>query len=153
LTKRYARGVADLTVRQNIQLHWITIEALPEVLEGLMQCGSALPPRAATLRATSPAARLRESMLTKSATLRHWRSSQSTVGRHADFYNLPRKFKISITGCRVWCAYPEINDVGLTAIRRSLHEDSNGNSMASRKSVSRCESGEDCQPIHILGCA
>jgi sulfite reductase (ferredoxin) len=41
---------------------------------------------------------------------------------NAEFYNLPRKFKISITGCRVWCPYPEINDVGLTAIqRRVLH--------------------------------
>jgi sulfite reductase (ferredoxin) len=35
-----------------------------------------------------------------------------------DFYNLPRKFKISITGCRVWCPYPEINDIGLTAVTR-----------------------------------
>ncbi|MBI4348501.1 MAG: nitrite/sulfite reductase, partial [Elusimicrobia bacterium] len=26
-------------------------------------------------------------------------------------------YKISITGCRVWCSYPEINDVGLTAVR------------------------------------
>src|SRR5262247_1465236 len=34
-----------------------------------------------------------------------------------EFYNLPRKFKVSITGCRVWCSYPEINDVGLTALR------------------------------------
>src|SRR5208337_957679 len=23
---------------------------------------------------------------------------------NGDFYNLPRKFKISIAGCRVWCA-------------------------------------------------
>src|SRR5438128_12524270 len=30
VTERYARGSADLTVRQNIQLHWVTIEALPE---------------------------------------------------------------------------------------------------------------------------
>ena len=37
---------------------------------------------------------------------------------NAEFYNLPRKFKISITGCRVWCPYPEINDVGLTAVER-----------------------------------
>jgi len=36
---------------------------------------------------------------------------------HPAFYNLPRKFKVSISGCAVWCAYPEINDVGLTAIR------------------------------------
>src|SRR2546425_946897 len=34
-----------------------------------------------------------------------------------DFYNLPRKYKISVTGCRVWCSYPEINDVGMTALR------------------------------------
>jgi len=34
-----------------------------------------------------------------------------------EFYNLPRKYKISITGCRAWCSYPEINDVGMTAVR------------------------------------
>src|SRR5262249_48310163 len=34
------------------------------------------------------------------------------------FYNLPRKFKMSITGCRHWCTYPEINDVGFTAVAR-----------------------------------
>jgi sulfite reductase (ferredoxin) len=39
---------------------------------------------------------------------------------NADFYNLPRKFKLCITGCRSWCAYPEINDVGLTAVTRRL---------------------------------
>ena len=37
---------------------------------------------------------------------------------NGDFYNLPRKFKISVTGCRVWCPYPEINDIGLTATTR-----------------------------------
>jgi len=37
---------------------------------------------------------------------------------NAEFYNLPRKFKISITGCADWCSYPEINDIGLTAVRR-----------------------------------
>jgi sulfite reductase (ferredoxin) len=37
---------------------------------------------------------------------------------NADFYNLPRKFKITATGCRTWCSYPEINDVALTAIER-----------------------------------
>jgi sulfite reductase (ferredoxin) len=41
---------------------------------------------------------------------------------NGDFYNLPRKFKVSITGCRVWCSYPEINDVGFTAIRRGDSE-------------------------------
>src|ERR1700756_5043331 len=31
LSDRYARGSADITVRQNVQLHWITIEDLPNV--------------------------------------------------------------------------------------------------------------------------
>jgi sulfite reductase (ferredoxin) len=35
-----------------------------------------------------------------------------------EFYNLPRKFKISATGCPSWCTYPEINDVALTPAKR-----------------------------------
>jgi len=41
------------------------------------------------------------------------------LGGNSEFYNLPRKFKISITGCRDWCTYPEINDIGLTAVKRA----------------------------------
>ena len=37
---------------------------------------------------------------------------------NAEFYNLPRKFKMAVTGCHVWCSYPEINDVGFTAVNR-----------------------------------
>ena len=39
------------------------------------------------------------------------------VNGNGAFYNLPRKFKVSISGCRSWCTYPEINDIGLTAVR------------------------------------
>ena len=39
LAERFARGVADLTVRQNIQLHWIRIEDLPAVIQGLSEVG------------------------------------------------------------------------------------------------------------------
>ena len=60
-------------------------------------------------------------------------ASQLLAG-NADFYNLPRKFKISITGCRVWCPYPEINDIGLTAITRMVGgKPEVGFSLASRR--------------------
>jgi sulfite reductase (ferredoxin) len=36
-----------------------------------------------------------------------------------EFYNLPRKFKISVTGCPSWCSHPEINDIGLTAVKHN----------------------------------
>ena len=39
LTEKYARGIADITVRQNIQLHWVTIEALPEIIDSLVSNG------------------------------------------------------------------------------------------------------------------
>jgi sulfite reductase (ferredoxin) len=39
LAARHARGIADLTVRQNVQLHWVTIEDLPTVLETLWRTG------------------------------------------------------------------------------------------------------------------
>jgi len=119
LTQRYARSTADLTVRQNIQLHWVTIEALPEVLEELWRvglntigaCGDV------TRNITGcPVAGVDADEICDASPLAL--EADRMLAGNAEFYNLPRKFKISITGCRVWCPYPEINDVGLTAIQR-----------------------------------
>ena len=121
LTQRHARGIADLTVRQNIQLHWITIEALPEILEALWQsglntmgaCGDV------TRNVTGcPVAGVDADEVCDASPLTL--ATTHMLAGNPDFYNLPRKFKVSITGCRIWCAYPEINDVGLTAITRRL---------------------------------
>src|SRR5437763_9099878 len=35
----YANGVADITVRQNLQLHWIPAEGLPDLLDTLWREG------------------------------------------------------------------------------------------------------------------
>lgn len=40
LAERYARGIADITLRQNIQLHWVRIEDLPAVIQGLSEPAS-----------------------------------------------------------------------------------------------------------------
>jgi sulfite reductase (ferredoxin) len=53
---------------------------------------------------------------------------------NADFYNLPRKFKISVTGCPSWCSVPEINDIGLTAV---VHEGQAGYSLRVGGGLSR----------------
>ena len=119
LTEQYGRGVADLTVRQNIQLHWITIEALPEVLEALEQCGLGTIGACGdvTRNVTGcPVAGVDAHEICDASPLA-LEVTRALAGND-DFYNLPRKFKISVTGCNIWCPYPEINDVGLTAIRR-----------------------------------
>jgi sulfite reductase (ferredoxin) len=122
VTDRYARGVADLTVRQNIQLHWVTIESLPELLQTLW--GAGLTTTGACGDVTRnitgcPLAGVDADEICDASPLAQ-QATRMLVG-NPDFYNLPRKFKISMTGCRVWCSYPEINDVGLTAITRTLN--------------------------------
>ena len=121
LTRHHANGIADLTVRQNIQLHWVTIESLPEVLDGLWQvglnttgaCGDVVRNVTGCPVAGVDADEIIDASPFALAV------SQLLAG-NADFYNLPRKFKISIAGCHSWCSYPEINDIGLTAITRNV---------------------------------
>ena len=124
LTKKYARNLADITTRQNIQLHWLTISALVEVTDALTAVG--LSPKGAcgdVVRNVTgcPLAGL----------LGHGKEGHELIDAsplaleiarkltaNPEFYNLPRKFKITATGCPLWCSYPEINDLALTAIKR-----------------------------------
>ena len=121
ITEKYARGVADITVRQNIQLHWITIESLPEILESLWKVGlNTLGACGDVVRNVTgcPLAGVDGEEICDASPLVH-QTTQLFAGNN-EFYNLPRKFKICVTGCLVWCAYPEINDIGLTAVERTL---------------------------------
>ena len=121
LSRRFGRGVADITVRQNIQLHWVTPEALPEVLETLEGHGlTTLGACGDVVRNITgcPVAGLDADEICDPSPLA-LEASRLLAG-NAEFYNLPRKFKVSLTGCRAWCSYPEINDVGLTAITRNF---------------------------------
>ena len=119
ITKNNARNLADITVRQNIQLHWLTIEDLPEVVQKLEAVG--LSPKGAcgdVVRNVTgcPLAGIAHDELVDASPLAIEVARELTA--NPEFYNLPRKFKICITGCPVWCPYPEINDIALTAVRR-----------------------------------
>jgi sulfite reductase (ferredoxin) len=119
LTQRYARGIADITVRQNIQLHWVTIEDLPDLLDALGRVGLNTTSACGDVTRNitgCPVAGVDADEICDASPLA-LQASRMLSG-NAEFYNLPRKFKISIAGCRVWCPYPEINDVGFTAITR-----------------------------------
>jgi len=120
LVERYARGVADLTVRQNIQLHWVSLEVLPDLMRELWRCGLTTMSSCGddTRNITGcPLAGVEADEICDASPL-VLQATRLLVG-NPEFYNLPRKYKICITGCRVWCSYPEINDIGLTAIART----------------------------------
>jgi sulfite reductase (ferredoxin) len=123
LAEWHGRGVADITVRQNFQLHWVTLEALPDVfralwLQGVTTMGSCGD---VTRNVTGcPVAGLDADELIDASPI-VLEATRMLNGNPA-FYNLPRKFKVSISGCRAWCTYPEINDIGLTATRHPAGE-------------------------------
>ncbi len=119
LTRKYARNLADITVRQNIQLHWLTIESLPEVVDALDAIG--LSPKGAcgdVVRNVTgcPLAGVAADELIDASPIARGIAHELTA--NPAFYNLPRKFKISASGCPSWCTYPEINDIALTAVER-----------------------------------
>jgi sulfite reductase (ferredoxin) len=119
LSDNFGNGVADITVRQNVQLHWVSVENLPELLERLWSVG---------LRTTGacgdvtrnitgcPLAGVHAHEIADVSPLAL--ALDKELGGNPDFYNLPRKFKITISACPDWCSYPEINDISFTATQR-----------------------------------
>ena len=119
LSSEHGNGAADITVRQNIQLHWVRIESIPEVLDRLRSVGLSTTGACGDVTRNITGCPLagvdsRELANVSPIVL----ALDKELAGNAEFYNLPRKFKISVTGCPDWCSYPEINDIGLTAARR-----------------------------------
>ncbi len=118
IARKYAHNLADITTRQNIQLHWLTVETLPEIVDSLNTIG--LSPKGAcgdVVRNVTgcPLAGVAADEIVDASPIA--REAARLLTANPEFYNLPRKFKISATGCPSWCSYPEINDIGLTAVK------------------------------------
>jgi sulfite reductase (ferredoxin) len=117
ISRRYARGTADVTDRQNIQLHWVEIESVPAIWEALESVGlSTTEACGDTPRVIlgCPLAGLDAGEIID-ATPEIAAISDQYIGDSA-FSNLPRKFKTSISGCAAQCAIHEINDVAFVGV-------------------------------------
>src|SRR6266540_2538403 len=108
----------DITTRQDIQLHWVKIGAVPEIWRRLEAAGMT------TVQACGDSARnvlccpvsgLDADEVLDAYPVAAAISAYFTGNR--EYANLPRKFKLSVTGCREDCAQAEINDVGLWPAR------------------------------------
>ena len=114
ISNRFGRGDGELSTRQNVQLHWLELGALPEVFERLHSAGltSAGGCGDAVRNITGcPVAGLGANELF---------DTQPVVDEAAAFFygnpaysNLPRKHKITIAACADRCNAPEINCIAL----------------------------------------
>ena len=123
LSDRYARSSLDITNRQNFQLHWLRIEDVPTVWQELERVGwgsmGSCGDNTRTVTGCPLAGVDAHEVLDASPFAL---SVDRFLNGNPDYANLPRKFKITITGCGHWCSYPEINDIGATAARSESGE-------------------------------
>jgi len=113
----FGRGTADITDRQNIQLHWIRIEDVPQIWErlegvGLMTteaCGDT--PR--VILGSPVAGIAADEIIDGTPALEHIRDTY--IGSPA-FSNLPRKFKTAISGSASLDIAHEANDISFVGV-------------------------------------
>jgi ferredoxin-nitrite reductase len=109
----FGNGWIDLTTRQSIQLHWLKLEDIPEIWEKLEAVGvSSRSAGGDTMRNISgcPVAGKADEYVESRGLLDE---IQEDIREDDDLCNMPRKFNISVSGCRQGCAQDSINDVGL----------------------------------------
>ena len=114
ISQTFGGDVADVTDRQNVQLHNIRIEDVPEIWARLSAvqlttqeaCGDT--PR--NILGCPLAGIAADEIL--DATPYLYEANRRITGTK-EFSNLPRKYKVSISGCRDQCAVHEVMDVGL----------------------------------------
>jgi len=111
-------GYLDITTRQSIQMHWLRIEDIPRVWQRLEAVGLT------TVQACGDCSRNVLCCPVAGIDAEEAFDALPTALAISDYFtgnreyaNLPRKFKISVTGCLDDCAQGEINDIGLQPAR------------------------------------
>ncbi len=122
ITNNYGRGIADITTRQQIQLRWIRINDVPEILDRLLEVGLVtLQTGMDNIRNVvgCPVAGLTPNeLLDASSVVRAF--TTMFIGSKS-YTNLPRKFNVTITGCRENCTHAETQDIALVPATKELH--------------------------------
>ncbi|AGN01183.1 Ferredoxin--nitrite reductase [Salinarchaeum sp. Harcht-Bsk1] len=119
----------DITTRQDTQSHWIEVEDVPEIWEKYEEVGlTTIQGCGDSARNVlgCPAAGLDDHECFDAQPVIDAVSEYFTENR--EYANLPRKYKMTITGCREDCAQSQINDVGLTPARKEIETDGAGQS-------------------------
>ena len=118
IARRFDRGYAHFSTRQNLQLNWPKLERVPEILAELATVEMhAIQTSGNSFRnvTTDHFAGVARDEIVDSfvwcEVIRQW----STF--HPEFSYLPRKFKIAVNGARSDRAAVEVHDIGLHAVK------------------------------------
>jgi ferredoxin-nitrite reductase len=116
----FGNRYADLTTRQDIQIHWIRIGDVPRIWQRFERVGIT------TIQACGDSARNVLCCPVAGVDANEVFDALPSALAISEFFtgnreyaNLPRKFKMSVTGCLEDCAQAEINDIGMWPSRTS----------------------------------
>jgi sulfite reductase beta subunit-like hemoprotein/molybdopterin converting factor small subunit len=117
ISQQRGKNYGELTTRQGIQLHWVKLEELPEVLDQIQLAGlTTAGGEGDTVRnvTSCPVAGIDRDELFDVSQL------VSEVARffsgNREYSNLPRKHKYTVSACPGQCNAPEIHDVALVGM-------------------------------------
>ena len=117
ISTTYARGSADITDRQNVQLHWVRIEDVPAIWERLEAVGlttaEACGDTPRTILGSPVAGIAADEIVDGTPAIEEIRRR---FVPDQQFTNLPRKFKAAISGSPHQDVAHEINDVSFVGV-------------------------------------
>ncbi len=119
VARNYGGSIADITTRQNFQFHWLTVENLPAAIALLNNVGLTTVGAFGDITRNicgCPVAGIDPNEIFDCRPLVEQVTNYFLGNK--EFSDLPRKYKISISGCAIHCNQPEINDLGIQAVRR-----------------------------------
>lgn len=115
----YGQGKLCVTTRQAIQMHWLKVPNLPDLLRALAEDGMTTFHGCGDVTRNVAACPLAETCRYRRLNvLPHAKEIARYLGGCRELDNLPRKFKITLSGCGAGCAQPFINCVGIVAVQR-----------------------------------
>ena len=120
ISRDYGRDLADVTTRQTLQLHWLTIDNFPDIFARLDAVGMTSAGACGDIArniTSSPTTGIDPDEIVDTRPVVD--ALQSFFHLNKDFGNLPRKYKIAVEGHPVQSTVPQINDAALIAHRRA----------------------------------
>jgi len=120
LAERYATGVGHVTTRQDIQLHFVDLTHVPEMMRLMASVGLTTREACANTVRNVTACHLAGVCQGEVFDVTPYAKTVAYhLLRNPLNQSLPRKFKIALSGCRQDCALTPIHDIGLLAAKRA----------------------------------
>ena len=120
LADQYATGVGHVTTRQDIQLHFVELKHVPEMMRLMASVGLTTREACANTVRNVTACHLAGVCQGEVFDVTPYAKTVAYhLLRNPLNQSLPRKFKIALSGCRQDCALTPIHDIGLLAAKRA----------------------------------